>query len=231
MTTTAPCISVPADELRSRFRLATAGSGNGDQTPPRHLQLVAGGDDGGDNDPQARATEPGRTLHLIDIENLCLGHNQTRDPRRVLGFYLLRSGWRRGDTVLIAGNSTLMTKLLFRMEDLEHRAWVVHGTDAADMKLLEHAEAEQVAEQYDRLVIGSGDHAFSMLARSLRTRSVRVECVARVGSLSRSLMRSCDEAHAQPLTWGDLLRTRHRESDEPVVDRSEIDPPTRPEAA
>ena len=188
---------------------ATSSNDGGDRRP-RHLRVV-----GSDHDRRPEQAEL-RTLHLVDIENLCLGQNVTRDPRRVLGFYLLRSGWRRGDTVLIAGNSTLMTKLLFRMEDLEHRSWVVHGTDAADDRLLEHAPATQVVERYDRLVIGSGDHAFTALARAARDGGVRVECVARNGSLSRTLQRACDRAHTQPLDWHELLRT-HRHEPAPIA--------------
>jgi hypothetical protein len=59
----------------------------------------------------------------------------------------------------------------------------------AGLTLLAYAQPDFVARRFGRVVIGSGDGAFSDLARELQQRNLRVVCVARGNSLSMRLKR------------------------------------------
>lgn len=64
------------------------------------------------------------------------------------------------------------------------------GPNGADYALLGAEDHEVIAQRYSRVVIGSGDHGFALLAKFLVTQGVEVIVVAREGSLSRALEKS-----------------------------------------
>jgi hypothetical protein len=61
------------------------------------------------------------------------------------------------------------------------------------------APAGWVTARFDRLVNGSGDHAFAALAASARAAGLRVLAVARPGTLARELRVGVDEVRWLPL--------------------------------
>ena len=63
--------------------------------------------------------------------------------------------------------------------------------DAADRLLVEHVTSA-LPRSVGTVVIGSGDHIFAPVAASLRRRGLRVEVVARPGTLSSALYSACD---------------------------------------
>jgi hypothetical protein len=134
----------------------------------------------------------GRTLHLVDIENLSLG-DAPICPRQALGWYLARVAWRHGDHTLVAGGPAIITELAFELTRFPCRILVGHGADGADRRLLGAAPARWVTDRFDRLVIASGDHIFTPLAKQVRDTGTPVVAVARPGSMSGTLRQAADQ--------------------------------------
>lgn len=127
-----------------------------------------------------------RTLHLVDLENLagdpCAG---AATALAAFDRYLSTSGYVPGDHVVLAANPGLLGRVMFDLP-IPCNAHAARGTDGADLMLLEQAEPGFVAHRYDRLVIGSGDHAFVTTALAVRDLGIPVVVVARRRSLARA---------------------------------------------
>ncbi len=111
----------------------------------------------------------GRTLHLVDIENL-LGQPSNWTPEAVIASfwqYVLTAGWQVGDSLVVASNPKVMKLLVFDLFGFPHRSLCAWGPDAAD-DLLIRAVPNDIVDQFGRVVVGSGDHAFSQLVADLR---------------------------------------------------------------
>ncbi len=129
----------------------------------------------------------GRSLHLVDIENLSGG------PRRTLEEHLAayRAYERRAevgprDHVVVAACGRVMRSLGFELPTriLQRTA---NGADGADRVLLAHDTPERIAARYERLVIGSGDGAFAELGLTVQALGVAVVCVTGRGFRSVEL--------------------------------------------
>ena len=128
-----------------------------------------------------------RTLHIVDIENL-MGdpHAGTTAVAEAFRAYLTRAGYRPGDLVLVAANP----ELAFAIEaaaPVPHRLWTRPGADGADSILVERVSKEFATARFDRVAIGSGDHAFAPLAEAVSESGTPVVVVSRPGSLSGAL--------------------------------------------
>jgi hypothetical protein len=130
-----------------------------------------------------------RTLHLVDLENLC-GDPRADAPWALATFdeFLAVAGWQPDDHVIIATNPWLMAKIAFDLPSATSRH-AVHGRDGADTMLLSLAPPELVVKRYGRLVIGSGDDIFATRARTVSERGVPVDVVARADGCSTRLHR------------------------------------------
>jgi hypothetical protein len=130
----------------------------------------------------------GRTLHLVDVENL-LGdpHSSEAAVRMVLARYR-RMHLRSGDQVVIAANPQMGVKAKMAWPEALVR-WAV-GPDGADNALLAEAQPDDIARRFDRLVVASGDHIFAQLVKDVKARGVAVLVVHRRGSLSNDLRRN-----------------------------------------
>ena len=65
-----------------------------------------------------------------------------------------------------------------------------HGPDGADTALLDVlGDLEWIAQRYDRVVIGSGDHCFAPVVMGLAQHGILAGVVAPKGSVSNSLGR------------------------------------------
>jgi hypothetical protein len=132
----------------------------------------------------------GRTLHLVDIENLMggpfTGDNAMRESCRR---YREAACVGLRDHVVIACNPALA---LEAARNWPGRLLVAgRGPDGADLALLEQVrDARWVAQRFDRVVIGSGDGIFYDTAVALRSYGIAVGIVAVEGRLSRSLART-----------------------------------------
>lgn len=133
----------------------------------------------------------GRTLHLVDIENLAATSRLDRPTaEQTVAAYRRRIAIHDGDHVVVAADvRNAVPAGLAWGPGIRLRAGVGH--DGADAELLDAAaDADWVADHYSRVVIGSGDHAFAELAVALRARGVAVVVVARLSGLSRWLGRA-----------------------------------------
>jgi len=75
---------------------------------------------------------------------------------------------------------------------------VGHGRDGADDVLIAECDPDRLAARYDRVVIGSGDHAFIPLTNALRARGVVVVVVSRDRALCTELGRRACVCHRLP---------------------------------
>jgi hypothetical protein len=131
----------------------------------------------------------GRSLHLVDLENLLGGPRADAvHARCTFARYLELARWQPGDHVIVASNPWLMAKIAFDLP-VPCNVHAVHGRDGADTMLLSLAPPELVVKRYGRLVVGSGDGIFIARARSVHEQGTRVDVVARPDGCSTRLRR------------------------------------------
>lgn len=136
----------------------------------------------------------GRTLHLVDLENLAGGSSASpAEVDAALSSYELIAPFGRYDHRVVACGKGLV----FPVGDRWPGALVKYarGIDGADRLLLDAADPADVAARFDRVVVASGDHVFTGLVVELDGRGVDVCVVSRRRSLSWRL------AGAAPLIW------------------------------
>ena len=135
-----------------------------------------------------------RTLHIIDLENLAGSPRADRgEVRAAIDAHRHTVTVSDDDHVIIALNAN-NADMVFAADDEWHRACgagcVIKGgarLDGADRALLGACDAAQVATRYGRVVVGSGDHAFTDLLIDLRDRGTLTGVVSRRSALSRRL--------------------------------------------
>lgn len=128
----------------------------------------------------------GRTLHLVDIENLCGGpYASCGQLRRTIDAYQRALAVRLGDHVVMACNRGLLLEAGLAWPGV--RLCAGNGPDGADLALLDAATSDFVTSHYDRIVIGSGDGIFATRAHELRTAGLVVAVVSLRRSLSPRL--------------------------------------------
>ena len=139
-----------------------------------------------------------RTLHLVDIENLVGEPAAWTDENVVAVFdeYLQEADWQPGDSLVVASNPGLMRLLAFKLSAIPHRSLCATGPDAAD-NLLINAVPNEIADRYSRIVVGSGDHAFTQLLTGLRGHASTL-VVYGVGHISWELYRSAEHVVRLP---------------------------------
>ena len=129
----------------------------------------------------------GRSLHLVDLENLTGGPRITTAwALHVFDEYLDLARWQPGDGVVVASNPDLVGRVMYDLP-VPANVHAARGHDGADVMLLACAPPELVTQRYQRLVVGSGDGIFAARARAARAGGVDVMVVARPGSCSTSL--------------------------------------------
>lgn len=172
------------------------------------LSEVMGRGGRGPEPPSGPGAPARRTLHLVDIENLAGG------PARVdrwfgsaLRQYQAVAEPRPVDHVVMAADRTVYARTAWDVDP----GWTYRfgiGPDGADRALLDAADPGWVHGRFDRVVVGSGDHAFAPLVVDLLGRGVPVTVVSRPRNLSGRLRRSGahvvtlpDLPDAATLTW------------------------------
>ncbi len=146
-----------------------------------------------------------RTLHLVDIENL-VGEPVAwtdKNVEAVFFEYLQEANWQPGDSLVVASNPGLMGRLAFKLSAIPHRSLCATGPDAAD-NLLINAVPTEIADRYGRIVVGSGDHAFTQLLTGLQGHTSTL-VVYGVGHISWELYRSAE--HVIRLPSGQTTRS------------------------
>lgn len=130
----------------------------------------------------------GRTLHVLDVENLVGGTGADLPVAPVFDAYRATVRIGADDHVLLGTGPTMALEASLAWPGALLR--VGRGLDGADRALLAETDPGFVAAHYDRVVIGSGDHAFAPLVSRLRALSVAVCVITRDEmSLSADLRR------------------------------------------
>jgi len=132
----------------------------------------------------------GRTLHLVDIENLMGGPRQGyRAMEAATLAYKDAVTVGPCDHVIVGCNPALMIDV--------YRAWphsriaAMGGPDGADRALLGNLrDARAVARRYHRVIVGSGDGIFGEIAAEIAGLGVPVGVVSQRQSLSYVLARA-----------------------------------------
>ena len=125
---------------------------------------------------------PGRTLHLIDIENLVRGSGaSSMQVVEALAAYRATVTIGPSDHVVIASGRRLLMAAGLAWPGA--RLLLGTGINGADLALLAASRPAAMVAAYDRVVFGSGDGIFAARAAELR----RAGLVVAVVSLSESL--------------------------------------------
>jgi hypothetical protein len=150
--------------------------------------------------PRRRATyvPAGRSVHLIDIENLMGGpHHPLTILHEAMGTYVEVAGVRVGDHVIVGANHRLGAEIKFAYPSV--RLVVRGGADGADLALCEAlADERWIAERFDRIVIGSGDGIFVDAVARFRNLGLPVGVVAAECRTSRALRQRSSYFRAMP---------------------------------
>lgn len=119
-----------------------------------------------------------RALHLVDLENLARGPGQEGAVYRdVWDAYAFSSGLNEQDHVEIATCGLVMAEAAFSLPT-RYPKHCANGADGAENLLLAIVDPEFVARRYERLVIGSGDHAFVPYALAVQRLGGKVRVVS-----------------------------------------------------
>lgn len=142
---------------------------------------------------------PGRTLHLIDIENLVRGSGATpAEVAEALAGYRATVAVGPGDHVVIASGRRLLMAAGLAWPGA--RLLLGAGSDGADLALLDASLPAAVAAAYDRVVIGSGDGIFAARAAELRCAGLMVAVVSLGQSLAIDLRDNAGLVRRLPAT-------------------------------
>jgi hypothetical protein len=124
--------------------------------------------------PKARGL-PGRSLYVIDIENM-VGSCElsSADAEKIRIRVHLTVAPRDSDHTVIAASHYNAPAAYFGWAGTAQRL-ARSGKDGADTALLDAiSDAAWVADHYDRVVLASGDHAFTYAVAALKAEGVQV---------------------------------------------------------
>lgn len=155
--------------------------------PYRHTaHLAAAGRSPHSGAPAVRS-RTGRTLHLVDVDNL-LGDPRLATPasiRRTMKRYREVAAFRSGDVVVLATNHALALDVGLAWPAA--RLLARSGPDGADRALLAEVDelfASDGTCRFDRVVTGGGDHIYESAVRRLGEANVDTIVVSRPESLA-----------------------------------------------
>jgi hypothetical protein len=128
-----------------------------------------------------------RTLHLLDIENLCdraivtalQVEDALTDYQRVVGI-------DNNDLVVIAANTTNAPTAYLTAHKMLSAQFLspTEGKDAADLALIEAVTTTPNITSFDTVIIASGDHIFAPTLANLAAQGVNTVAVGRTWSIS-----------------------------------------------
>lgn len=157
--------------------------------------------------PEAAVAPHLRVLHVVDVENLCLGSPVREAVASLRARYNSAVGVAPGAQMVVA-TSAASTLMDAKLGWGTCRPLFQNGHDGADHALLSVLLEENAQARFTEVVIGSGDHCFAVAARFLRNHGVRVTVVvATRRSLSNVLRKEADRVivldQCSPHTFGD----------------------------
>lgn len=128
----------------------------------------------------------GRTLHLIDVENLAGGSDATHSEVAQAAREYVEAAVVQANDLLTVGVGQSMALNAAAAFD-SARIVVGRGLDGAEHSLMSSHPPKDIAQRFERVVIGSGDHIFTGFADTCVRLDVETWVVARVEALSRML--------------------------------------------
>ncbi|MHA7239568.1 NYN domain-containing protein [Arthrobacter sp. TMS1-12-1] len=136
-----------------------------------------------------RQQTPGRTLFVIDIENMVGSGTALTAPQ--VGKVQIRINaavtFMAGDHTVIASNQNNAAVVCFTWKGPACRK-IRSGKDGADQALLEDLnDPTWVASHYDHVVIASGDHAFANTVAAIKSAGCPVTVIAPNVGLSKRM--------------------------------------------
>lgn len=128
-----------------------------------------------------------RALHLIDLENLVGGPNAPDELiRRVWACYAHGVPRRKDDQVRV-GSSRLFASRSWWMLPTWVSRYARDGKDGGEQVILDSIDLHYVSDRFGKIVIASGDGAFTQLASDARTMGIHVHQVTGLGLASKRL--------------------------------------------
>lgn len=139
---------------------------------------------------------PARRLILIDVENLlgCAPHVADSALFSIAVESMLeRLHFDAMHDLVTVGVGLKAVRFAFGLR-VPHRLVVKDGRDGADRALVEAAaDHDFIAQRFDEVVIGSGDHEFIETVVQMKARRVRVTVAARDEGLNCTLAHIADD--------------------------------------
>lgn len=125
----------------------------------------------------------GRTLHLVDLENIAGTGRPEFDEVLALGqLYRRVLAPREWDLITVGTDNRNVFHIDAAFPGC--RRVTGRGADGADRALIESIEWEVLRSRFERLVIASGDHCFTGVAEEARRNGLSVNVVVGRGSLA-----------------------------------------------
>lgn len=129
-----------------------------------------------------------RTMHLLDVENLCHGKVTETAVAAMWNRYEHDAAVATADHIVAGTGPRAALGAWFSLPDRCRRV-LGRGLDGGERAILSSCDAVWLAQRFDRVVIGSGDGNFAPLARELHLLGVKVEVLCDPFTRSRRLDR------------------------------------------
>ncbi|KRA37927.1 hypothetical protein ASD81_04375 [Nocardioides sp. Root614] len=132
-----------------------------------------------------------RSLHLIDLENLCgSGLPPTSLIEQVWRTYRYGVPTSLEDHYVVGSSHIFASRAWFVLpvQGVQRRAR--SGQDGGELAILADVDLDHAAKRFDRLVIASGDGMFTEAANQARRHGLHVHQVSGLGACSRALAAS-----------------------------------------
>jgi len=132
------------------------------------------------------ASPNGRTVHLVDVENLMGSAAFTAEAvAKVAAEYAVVADFRPDHFTVLASSHYAASAAWFGWPEARRLVW--SGQDGADLALVDVILTEDLDRRFDRVIVASGDGIFSSPCAWLQQRGCSVTVVCRRSSLSRRL--------------------------------------------
>jgi len=131
---------------------------------------------------------PTRSLHLIDLENLCgSGLPPTSLIEKVWRTYRYGVPTSSEDHYIVGTSHLFAARAWFVLPDQGIQRRARSGKDGGELAILTNLDLDHAVSRFDRLVIASGDGMFTETAKAAREHGLHVHQVSGLGSCSRML--------------------------------------------
>lgn len=137
---------------------------------------------------------PGRSLHVVDVENINRGPAADYQPVAALWNDVVRPA--PGDLVVCASDITGVFAVHAAFPSA--RQLTGRGPDGADRALGEVLSEPHLTDRFDTIILGSGDGYFAAHLRRLRQHGLHTVVVSRLGHTSAVLRGSAHRVFELP---------------------------------